>query len=350
MKEFGENFAEFSEAEHLVMVQADKKAAPVLFIRSPTDTCALPGTEREWEDALHVLSKPKSGRAFGPDAVPSELNAAGGQGYRRALGVLCAKVLKEDAPMSWKGGDMAAVPRKPGPLTPSNTRGVLCSSCPGKMYASVPSAAAVPSLPLSAGMSQTGAVRGRGTEFAIMTRSLFSSWAQLRKLSSAVIFVDVRKAFYSVLVEEVVGPVMGRSDRAKVMARLGWTESERHRFEATLQGRQHETALLGMAPDVAAMLADWHQTNWFTLQGAEKRALHFTGVRPGDPTADVMSAFAFARFHRKLVDRLGKKGLLPTILLHGGQLDASADESEEIHMEPPAYMDDFPASRQRHGC
>ena len=92
-----------------------------------------------------------------------------------------------------------------------------------------------------------------------------------------------------------------------------------------------------MAPDVAAMLADWHQT----VQGAEKRAIHLTGVRPGDPAADVMFAFAFARFHRKLVDRLGKKGLLPAIFLHGGQLDASADESEEIHMEPPAYMDDF---------
>ena len=199
-------------------------------------------------------------------------------------------------------------------------------------------ASVLPWLPLSAGTSQTGAVRGGGSEFAIMTRSLLSSWAQLRKLSSAVIFVDTRKAFYSVLVEGVVGPVMGRGDRAKVMARLGWTESERHRFEATLQGRQHEVALLTMAPD--AMLADWHQTNWFTVQGAEMRALHFTLVRPGDPTADVMFAFAFARFHRKLVDRLGKKGLLPAILLHGGQLDASADESEEIHIEPPAYMDD----------
>ena len=61
-------------------------------------------------------------------------------------------------------------------------------------------------------------------EFTIMTRNLFSSWAQLRKLSSAVIYVDIRKAFYSVLVEEVVGPVMGRSDRARVMASLGWTE------------------------------------------------------------------------------------------------------------------------------
>ena len=261
-------------------------------------------------------------RAFGPDAIPSKLIAAGGQRYRWALGALCAKVSREGAPILWKGGDMAAVPRKPGPLTPSNTRGVLCSSCPGKMYASVLRAAAVPCLPMSASMSQTRAVRGGGTEFAIMTRHLFSSSPQLRKLFSAVIYVDIRKAFYSVLAEEVVGPVMGRSDRAKVMARLQWTESEQHQLEATLQGRQHETALLGMAPDLAAMLADWHETNWFTMQGAEKRALHSTWVRPGDPTADAMFAFAFARFHRKMVKRLWKKGLLPAI---------TADESEEIH-------------------
>ena len=64
-------------------------------------------------------------------------------------------------------------------------------------------------------------------------------------------------------------------------------------------------------------------------------------IRPGDPTADAMFSFACGRFHRKLVDRLGKKGLLPAISLRGGQLDASADESEEIHMEPPAHMDDI---------
>ena len=118
---------------------------------------------------------------------------------------------------------MAAVPRKQGRLTSSNTRGVLCSICPGKMHASVPRAW----LPMSAGVSQTGAIRGGGTEFAIMTRNLFSSWAQPRELSSAVIYVD------SVL-------VMGWSDGAKVMARLGWTESEKQHLEAALQGRQHE--------------------------------------------------------------------------------------------------------------
>ena len=96
-----------------------------------------------------------------------------------------------------------------------------------------------------------------------------------------------------------------------------------------------------MAPDVAAMLSDWHQTNWFTMQGPEKRVLHVRGVRPGDPTADIMFAFAFDRFHRKLPKRLRKKGLFPAILLQGGQLGASADQSEEIHIEPSACMDVF---------
>ena len=54
-----------------------------------------------------------------------------------------------------------------------------------------------------------------------------------------------------------------------------------------------------------------------------------------------MCAFAFAGFHGKLAERLREKVLLPAILLQGGQLDASADQSEKIHIEPPAYMDDF---------
>ena len=127
--------------------------------------------------------------------------------------------------------------------------------------------------------------------------------------------------------------MMGRSDRAKVMARLRWTESEKQHLEAALQGRQHETALVGLAPDVAGMALD--------VAAVLTHALHATGVRPGDPTADIIFAFAFARFHRKLVKRLRKNSLLLAILLQGGRLDASADQFEEIHMEPPANMDGF---------
>ena len=70
MKEFGENCAESSEAVHKVRVQPDRQAAPVLFTRSPTDTCALPNTEGEWEDALHVLSNTSPVVLLGPTLSP----------------------------------------------------------------------------------------------------------------------------------------------------------------------------------------------------------------------------------------------------------------------------------------
>ena len=103
MKEFGENFAEFSEAgTSCVRCVRTSKRPPVDFTRLPTDMRALPSTEREWEDALHILAKPKSGSACGPGAIPSELSAAGGQGYRRGLGGFCV-VSRERAPIAVEG-------------------------------------------------------------------------------------------------------------------------------------------------------------------------------------------------------------------------------------------------------
>ena len=166
MKELAENCVEFSEAEHLAKARVDKEAAAVELIGCKPGTSVLPSTAQVGGCCSHSRQA----------QIRSCLRA----GYLQALCALCAKVSGEGAPILWKGGDIAAVPRKPGPLAPINTREVLCSSCPGKMFASVLRAAAVPWLPMSAGTSQTCAIRGGGTEFAIMTRTLFSSWAQLR--------------------------------------------------------------------------------------------------------------------------------------------------------------------------
>ena len=83
---------------------------------------------------------------------------------------------------------MAAVHRKPGPLTPSNTRGVLCSSCPGKKD--------VCQCATSSSGKLAPHVSGHVENWSDSRRNsrLFSSWAQLRNHSLAVIYVDIRKA------------------------------------------------------------------------------------------------------------------------------------------------------------
>ena len=117
---------------------------------------------------------------------------------------------------------MRPVPRKAGkPLTLDGSRAVLCSSCPGKVYASTLRAAAVPWLEQSVGEAQVGAVRGRGIDFAIFEIRLFSELAKQQRRSAAVLFADLRKAFYSVLVESALGPLMLRSERARLLEARG---------------------------------------------------------------------------------------------------------------------------------
>ena len=162
-KEFGENSADFSEAEHLVRRQAEKQAAQFRFTRSPTDTCALPGTEREWEDALHVLSKPKSGRALGPDAIPLELIVASGRATH-------AKQQERSFALQLSRKDVcqrAASSR--GALAPDVSWYVADGSGPRRRY---------------------GICHHDAQAFPVPGLTL-------RKLSSAVIYVDIRKAIYS---------------------------------------------------------------------------------------------------------------------------------------------------------
>ena len=123
-----------------------------------------------------------------------------------------------------------------------------------------------------------------------------------------------------------------------------WRASGGQRAKGSIWRRlQHETALVRMAPDVAEMLPGWHQTNWFTVQGAEKRALHAMEGRPGDPTADIAFAFAFARFHRKLTERLRMKDLFccPRSCSREGRWTLPPISPRRFYVELPAFTDDF---------
>ncbi len=87
------------------------------------------------------------GRAIGPDAVPVEFIKASGLHYLRLVAQLCKSVVAKGVPFLWRGGMMAAVPRKVHePLSLANARGVLCSSTVGKLYGRCLRSATVPGL------------------------------------------------------------------------------------------------------------------------------------------------------------------------------------------------------------
>ena len=167
-------------------------------------------SEFDWLWGLRdALAACKPGRAVGPDAIPVEFTRASGDQYLRLIAQLCQAAGRTGAPFSWRGGTMAAVPRKPAkPLSLSTGRGVLCSSTVGKLYGRCLRRAAVPALVKEAGGTQFGAVPGGGTDLPAVAVQLFLGGAVRRGRTVAAIFTDIKGAFYRILPEIALGPLL----------------------------------------------------------------------------------------------------------------------------------------------
>ena len=105
-------------------------------------------SEFDWACSLvDALAACKPGRAVGPDAVPVEFIRASGIFYMKLVAQVCKAASATGVPFTWRGGMMAAVPRKvQKPLNLGNARGVLCSSTVGKLFGRCLRKAAVPAL------------------------------------------------------------------------------------------------------------------------------------------------------------------------------------------------------------
>ena len=68
----------------------------------------------------------------------------------------------------------------------------------------------------------------------------------------------------------------------------------------------HRPMLLqwGVPEPWSRMAADLHRGSWMAAAGSSDRVRNFTGVRPGDPLADLVFNFTFLLFQRKLADLL----------------------------------------------
>ena len=183
----------------------------------------------------------------------------------------------------------------------------------GQIYLSILRAATVPHVLPILGDQQYGAKAGGGTEFPIMIRRFFFKWAKKEGISAAGLFCDLRKAFYSVLPEEALGPLITAEERAALLKAVGFTPQQIDDFTSLLMitgGLLYEA---GIPEDLLEALNQWRKATWFTFEDQETYMVHSLGVKPGDTLADVIFAICFAKFHKKVVTTLEEEGLSVTI-------------------------------------
>ena len=168
------------------------------------------------------LPKVRKGKAVGRDGIPNELYQAAGEGGQLLLAQLLCRVRWEGPPMSWRGGQMYAGPRKSHlPLSPLHSRALLCADHKANHYSAALRAALAPVLCETVKGQRSGAVKGGATEFPMFIARRFLRHAALRKVSAAVLFGDLQRAYYNVLVELVTGPLLTPEERRVVLEKYG---------------------------------------------------------------------------------------------------------------------------------
>ena len=163
--------------------------------------------------------------------------------------------------------------------------------------------------------------------------------ARKARLPAAVVFADLRKAYYSVVVCLALGTLDTETARGALFAQLALGPDAEQRFQRFRRGGYAHAA--GMPPGLAKAIGEFHIAPHFVVQGGASYVQHDVGTRPGNVLADLVFAFCFGEFYAELLDALDAVGLLPTLSMKGHCLLPGPVVTETIAFRPPAYMDDF---------
>ncbi len=149
-----------------------------------------------------------------------------------------------------------------------------------------------------------------GTEYPAMGAKFLLAMQKAIGAPTALVFFDIRAAFYSILPEMALGPILRDEAKHAWLAELAFMPEEIQSFEARFTGGASWKVSQGFDPTWAAALADWSSRTWFSDPGDEDaRVYHLTGTRPRHPAADLVFNFVFAFVQIKLVKRAARHWL-----------------------------------------
>ena len=131
---------------------------------------------------------------------------------------------------------------------------------------------------------QMGGRKGLGCDSAHHIIQTHVAYGQTSKHPSAILFVDFKSAFYSVLRQGLFQDDMDATSFMIAMHRLGIHPQQ---VETLLQHARSEAAISNIPPHAMRLLHDMLQATCFEMEGLSEVAVTTRGTRPGDPIGDI---------------------------------------------------------------
>ncbi|CAE6930722.1 unnamed protein product [Symbiodinium sp. CCMP2592] len=289
-------------------------------------------------------------KSCGLDHLPGELLRADPAGMAKAAFPLFLKAtLSLRQPAQWRGGLLREAWKKKGPIQdPASYRSLFVSSMLGKTYHKVLRARATQ---YTADML-LGFQMGTRKQAPVTLPSLYIQ-AHLRRgvrerLSTAVLFLDVQSAYYTVIRDMSVGPIESPEVVAKLFQYFSLDQADLAEFWGDIQ----QGGVMGqstMPPSLRHLAKDTMHQSWFvTGYGTSSRVcVTQAASRPGEAWADLVFAFVLGKILCRIREAAAGEDLLQ-VLHHDGECGpyAKPGDGEEVQALECAWADDaaFPTA------
>jgi len=291
------------------------------------DLAELP-TLAETED-LCLRQRPH--KAPGPDGLSSNVCRYGAAAVSPHLhGVMLKAFLSAMEPCRYKGGYLMPIWKQKGPQHQTGSyRGILLSESYGKVYHAWLRRRLLPTMLTRRAMGQLGGLPSQQTTSGIQMLRLHGRLGRARRISTAVIFVDLRSAFHHLLREFIFtedSPL--KFDELRTV--LDPMDFNLEELAADLhQATLHRPS--DMPPALRQCLADVHRSTWFQLKSEGNETTETRrGTRPGSPLADIGFNLLMAKIVQILRDQL-----------HQSSLHRQGQNSLGLEVPPITWVDDL---------
>eukprot|EP00435_Cladocopium_sp_Y103_P060951 s84_g22.t1 len=224
-------------------------------------------------------------RAPGIDGLSPTFLRANGPELAESVFQLALKMwITGHEPLQFKGGLLHSITKKVLSRDVANMRGIMLLDVLGKIMHSLMRQRFLPSLLQWRHPLQLGGFPRCSTLFATHYLRAVHDRAQDLNLSSAVLFIDVKSAFHSLIRQVLLGGDRALPDHLQAILETSGCD-----LAALLGEIDHASRLFTTDVPLCEqrLLQDAHDFTWFGLTGSSSSFCTSRGSRPGSPLADV---------------------------------------------------------------
>eukprot|EP00435_Cladocopium_sp_Y103_P075451 s29_g58.t1 len=238
-------------------------------------------------DLQRAVAKFKRGKTPGPNQLTPSILKAAGSVFARQFSVLTLKCASHASePLSWKGGNLIPLHKGKGPAEdPASFRSIFISNYSSKLYHRTVRQQIEQLWEASIDALQLGGRKKMGTDVAHHLLDGHQHLCKCMKLPTAVIFFDLRAAFYSVLRQSLTSVPQEQSVFHKAMEAFQVNPAD---LQAWLSVVQTDNALPGATKHLQYIINDTMTCTHFAVEGLDAYCHTTRGTRPGDPLGDIL--------------------------------------------------------------